>query len=134
MGSPLFQGADSVSQLIEIIKVIGTPNRQQIEAMNKDYQDYSFPFVKCKPINKVLKGASANAIDFICNLLNYDPSKRPKPLVALLHPFFDELRAENCRLPSGFPIPDIFYFTDEEKNGVTLDIIEKLTPEWYHIN
>jgi len=54
------------------------------------------------------------AIDFVARLLGYDPQKRPKPLVALLDPYFDELRDENTRLPNGQPLPALFNFTKEE--------------------
>jgi hypothetical protein len=33
---------------------------------------------------------------------------------ALAHPFFDELREPNARLPNGKPLPNLFNFTDEE--------------------
>jgi len=32
----------------------------------------------------------------------------------LVHPFFDELRDENAKLPNGNPLPDLFNFTPEE--------------------
>lgn len=51
------------------------------------------------------------AIMFVAGLLVYDPSKRPRPLPALLDPYFDELRNPNTRLPNGMPLPDLFNFT-----------------------
>lgn len=50
----------------------------------------------------------------MARLLGYDPSKRPRPLEALLDPYFDELRDQNTRLPNGQPMPDLFGFTPEE--------------------
>lgn len=48
-------------------------------------------------------------------LLDYDPKKRINPAQALAHPFFDELRLRDTRLPDGSKIPDyIFEFTEEE--------------------
>jgi len=54
------------------------------------------------------------------------------PMEALCHPFFDELRDENTKLPNGNPLPELFNFTKEEKSATTAEIIAKLTPEWYH--
>jgi glycogen synthase kinase 3 beta len=54
------------------------------------------------PWEKVFRNKTPKeAIDFVSRLLTYDPQKRPKPLVALLDPYFDELRDQNTRLPNG---------------------------------
>jgi glycogen synthase kinase 3 beta len=50
---------------------------------------------------------------------------------ALCHPFFDELRDENTKLPNGNALPDLFNFTKEEKSATTADVVATLTPEWY---
>ena len=34
LGSPLFPGESGIDQLVEIIKVLGTPTREQIKTMN----------------------------------------------------------------------------------------------------
>jgi len=46
--------------------------------------------------------------------LQYNPKKRVKPLDALAHPFFDELRDAKTRLPNGKPLPVLFDFTADE--------------------
>jgi serine/threonine protein kinase len=48
-GTPPFMGDSQVDQLIEIIKVLGTPSRQDVEEMNRNYdmKEYSkFPKIK----------------------------------------------------------------------------------------
>lgn len=65
-----------------------------------------------------------DAIDFISKVLVYDPSQRLRPMEALLHPFFDELRDQNCKLPNGNPLPDMFDFTPEEVSQASPEIIE----------
>jgi len=50
----------------------------------------------------------------ISKILFYNPDKRPRPLEVLLHPFFDELRDKNTRLPNGNALPELFDFTKEE--------------------
>jgi serine/threonine protein kinase len=34
LGSPLFPGESGIDQLVEIIKVLGTPTKEQIKTMN----------------------------------------------------------------------------------------------------
>ena len=43
LGQPIFPGESGVDQLVEIIKILGTPTREQILAMNPDYKEYRFP-------------------------------------------------------------------------------------------
>ena len=43
LGQPLFPGESGVDQLVEIIKVLGTPTRDQIHSMNPNYSEFKFP-------------------------------------------------------------------------------------------
>jgi glycogen synthase kinase 3 beta len=115
LGQPIFPGESGVDQLVEIIKILGTPSKEQIQAMNPDYKEYKFPMIRPLPWEKVFRHRTPReAIDFVSRLLQYDPKARPTPLSALLDPYFDELRDPNTRLPNGQPLPDLFNFTQEE--------------------
>jgi len=46
LGEPLFRGEMPHSQLIEIIKKLGSPTEEQILAMNQDYKRKSFPRIE----------------------------------------------------------------------------------------
>jgi serine/threonine protein kinase len=46
LGHPLFPGDTGVDQLVEIIKVLGTPTKAEVEAMNPNYTDFKFPQVR----------------------------------------------------------------------------------------
>ena len=46
LGYPLFPGETGVDQLVEIIKVLGTPTKEEVEAMNKNYTEFKFPQVR----------------------------------------------------------------------------------------
>lgn len=132
LGQPLYPGESGVDQLVEIIKVLGTPTKEQIMAMNPNYTEFKFPQIKAHPWKKVFRSRTpADAIDFISKVLVYDPTERLKPMECLQHPFFDELREEGCKLPNGNPLPDLFNFTKEEKSTTTAEVIEQLTPSWY---
>ena len=118
--------------MVEIIKVLGTPTRDQIHSMNPNYSEFKFPQIKAHPWNKVFRSRTPpDAIDLISKILVYNPDRRLKPLEALLHPFFDELRDKNMKLPNGNPLPDLFDFSQEEISSTSPDIMEQLVPAWY---
>lgn len=132
LGQPLFPGESGVDQLVEIIKVLGTPTREMIHTMNPNYSEFKFPSIKAHPWSKVFRSRTPiEAIELISRLLVYNPERRLTPIDALQHPFFDELRDKNTRLPNGNPLPPLFEFTAEEiKNSCPQDI-EQLIPQWY---
>ena len=132
LGQPLFPGKSAVDQLVEIIKVLGTPSREQILRMNPNYTEHKFPQVKATDFSRVFRrGTPPDAIDFVRSLLTYDPNVRPTPLEALLHPFFDELREQGTCLPNGAPLPPLFNFTPEERESAPADLLARLVPEWF---
>ena len=53
LGQPIFPGDSGVDQLVEIIKVLGTPTREQIKEMNPNYTEFKFPQIKAHPWPKV---------------------------------------------------------------------------------
>ena len=135
LGQPLFPGESGIDQLVEIIKVLGTPTRDQIRTMNPNYMEHKFPQIKPHPFNKVahpycdhdlypltrnkvFRKASSDAIDLISALLEYTPTQRLSAIEAMCQPFFDELRDPNTRLPdsrhsngSSKELPNLFDFS-----------------------
>ncbi|VVC97466.1 unnamed protein product [Leptidea sinapis] len=104
-----------VDQLVEIIKVLGTPTREQIREMNPNYTEFKFPQIKSHPWAKVFRACTPpDAIALVSRLLEYTPGARLSPLQACTHAFFDELREAGARLPNGRPLPPLFNFTDYE--------------------
>lgn len=55
LGHPLFPGESAVDQLVEIIKVLGTPTKEQICIMNENYNEYKFPQIKPATWQQVFK-------------------------------------------------------------------------------
>ncbi|KAF3527619.1 hypothetical protein DY000_02037367, partial [Brassica cretica] len=129
LGQPLFPGENAVDQLVEIIKVLGTPTREEIRCMNPHYTDFRFPQIKAHPWHKIFhKRMPPEAIDFASRLLQYSPSLRCTALEACAHPFFDELREPNARLPNGRPFPPLFNFK-QEVAGASPELVNKLIPD-----
>lgn len=116
LGSPIFPGSSGVDQLVEIIKILGTPTKDELKSMNPNYQEFKFPQIRAHPWGSIFKPSSpADAIDLIGKLLAYVPDKRFKAIEACTHPFFDELRAPSTLMPDGSPLcADLFMFTEEE--------------------
>jgi len=130
LGQPLFPGESGVDQLVEIIKVLGTPTREEIKCMNPNYTEFKFPQIKAHPWHKVFhKRMPPEAVDLVSRLLQYSPNLRCTAVEALVHPFFDELRDPNTRLPNGRFLPPLFNFKPHELKGVPADIFAKLIPE-----
>lgn len=133
LGQPIFPGESGVDQLVEIIKVLGTPTREEIKCMNPNYTDFKFPQIKAHPWHKIFhKRMAPEAVDLVSRLLQYSPSLRFTSIEACAHPFFDELRDPNTRLPNGRPLPPLFNFKPHEWKGATPEMIEKLIPEHAH--
>ncbi|XP_043251639.1 glycogen synthase kinase-3 beta-like isoform X4 [Colletes gigas] len=115
LGQPIFPGDSGVDQLVEIIKVLGTPTRDQIREMNPNYTEFKFPQIKSHPWQKVFRARTPpEAMDLVARLLEYTPSLRMTPLLACAHSFFNELREQGTRLPNGRELPPLFDFTEQE--------------------
>jgi glycogen synthase kinase 3 beta len=115
LGQPIFPGDSGVDQLVEIIKVLGTPSKEQIREMNKNYTEFKFPQIKAHPWTKVFRSRTPpDAIELVSRLLEYTPSARVTPLEACAHRFFDDLRLPGAKLPNHRDLPPLFNFTPHE--------------------
>jgi len=128
LGQPIFPGDSGVDQLVEVIKVLGTPTREQIREMNPNYTEFKFPQIKSHPWQKVFRTRTPpEAINLVSRLLEYTPSARITPLQACAHPFFNELREGNQTLPNGRELPPLFNFTEHELS-IQPTLIPQLLP------
>ncbi|CAH7679163.1 CMGC/GSK protein kinase, partial [Phakopsora pachyrhizi] len=131
LGQPLFPGESGIDQLVEIIKVLGTPSREQIKTMNPNYMEHKFPQIKAHPFPKVFRPRTPpDAIDLVSKLLEYTPAKRLTAIEAMAEGFFDELRLPDTKLGSGKPLPELFDFTEAELS-IKPELNEVLVPEHY---
>lgn len=131
LGQPIFPGDSGVDQLVEIIKVLGTPTREQIREMNPNYTEFKFPQIKSHPWQKVFRQRTPeDAINLVSRLLEYTPSARITPLQACAHKFFDELRDPNTRLPNNRELPPLYNFTEQEIK-IQPELNSKLIPPHY---
>eukprot|EP01126_Amoeba_proteus_P009364 TRINITY_DN13545_c0_g1_i13.p1 TRINITY_DN13545_c0_g1~~TRINITY_DN13545_c0_g1_i13.p1 ORF type:complete len:196 (-),score=29.07 TRINITY_DN13545_c0_g1_i13:58-645(-) len=133
IGQPIFAGESAIDQLVEIVKVLGTPTRDQILAMNPDYHEYKpFPLVQAHPWSHVLGDDTPEAaINLVDRMLIYVPHSRITALEVCAHPFFDELRTLHFQPETN--LPPLFNFTAEElkyaeENGLTDKLVPKVFP------
>lgn len=132
LGKPIFLGQNRLDQLIEIVKILGTPTQQEIKQMNPDHKMYKFPQLKGQAWDAVFKNTKAckEAIELMSKFLIYVPTKRITCFEALAHPYFDDLRAANLKMPNDGTIPEMFNFTPEETaQAKKLGIWKKLQPQ-----
>jgi glycogen synthase kinase 3 beta len=129
LGEPIFLGESALDQLVEIIKILGTPTQAQISQMNPNSEEFRLPQIKAQAWTKVLKNADPLLIDLISKVLVYNPKERLKPMEAVAHPYFNDLRNQNFQIQE-CKIPELFNFTAEELGGVKQDILEILIPAW----
>ena len=71
LGQPMFPGDSGVDQLVEIIKVLGTPTREQIREMNPNYSEFKFPQIKAHPWTKVMVRSFKTLYHIITHLSLY---------------------------------------------------------------
>ena len=81
--------------------------------MNPKYNQFDFPQIKPLPWKNVFRSRTPqDAIEFISELLVYEPNRRLTAIKALGHPYFDEIKVEGCKLTSGEPVhQEIFVVT-----------------------
>ena len=102
LNKPIFAGKSATDQFLQIMKVLGTPTREQVKSMNEKFKGVSkLPQIEAKPWKEVFKGKTNDElfIDLVSNLLVYEPSKRFSPYQALCHPYFDDLKKKGAKIP-----------------------------------
>jgi glycogen synthase kinase 3 beta len=107
LGTPVFPGMSAADQLIEIVKVLGSPNEEQLIGLHR-YSSVREKAVKIplyispQCLHQVFSSANPQpqAIALINILLDYHPARRVKAIDACAHPCFNELRLPGVAVPS----------------------------------
>lgn len=131
-GKPFFQGESTVDQLIQIMKILGTPDSNQLLYLNKNNAlNCQFPMVKAFTISKAFTGKPKDVIHLLNKIFVYEPHKRISALEIMAHPFFDDLRNSDLSQNGKFIFPNIFDFSQSEINLFeNKEILKKIIPEW----
>jgi len=136
LGKPIFQGENTVDQLLQIIKILGTPDSEQLSYLNRNntMSGYQFPPVKPFSLVKLLSSKPKDLTNLLQKIFVYDPKKRISALEIMNHNFFDDLRGFDFTQNSKFIIPPVFDFTESEISACrNKQILRKIIPEWAEI-
>ncbi|OQS06055.1 serine/threonine protein kinase [Thraustotheca clavata] len=90
---PLFPGSNELDQINRIHKILGTPMPDVLDIFRRKgaaHIDFNFPSEE--GTTKLIPHASPEAVDLMCKMLVYDPSKRTNAREALRHEYFREMR------------------------------------------
>ncbi|KAF7257390.1 hypothetical protein EG68_04865 [Paragonimus skrjabini miyazakii] len=136
LGRPLFPGGSGVDQLVEIIKVLGTPTPEQVLEMNPNYSEFKFPILSGCPWEKLIRHrTNDSAFSVLRKLLVYSPKTRMTAANILADSFFAELifpppgHPPNAtgHLPSGKPAPQFpTEFTESELSYLPNDLVSRI--------
>jgi len=127
LAKPIFAGESNIDQLVEILKVLGTPTKEQIHLMSPDYKDHKqFPSIRPCSWEKVFSPSIPSLmIEVVSKMLVYPPKQRIQPFHILAHPLFDELRTSRDA-----NLPPLFDFTESEKSQArAVGLLDKILPE-----
>mmetsp|Transcript_6409 Transcript_6409/g.15483 ORF Transcript_6409/g.15483 Transcript_6409/m.15483 type:complete len:401 (-) Transcript_6409:178-1380(-) len=95
---PIFPGKNYLDQLLLVIKILGTPSREDTEYIaSEKAKEYvrNLAFQPGVPLNKLYPHASSSALDLLSKMLTFSPKKRITVEEALKHPFLQKLHDPN---------------------------------------
>lgn len=97
---PLFPGDSEIDELFKIFQIRGTPNEETYPGVTAlpDFKDV-FPQWRRQNLAELVPSLEPAGIDLLEQLLEYVPSRRISAKAALVHKYFDELRAMNAVPP-----------------------------------
>lgn len=109
VGRPLFPGKNSIDQLAKIVKVLGSPQPDELRAMGQNTRKTAVGGDSTKMTPKrslqeylesladVHRTLPKEAVELLTEMLRYDPSKRISAAQALYHSFFTQLGSVSKR-------------------------------------
>jgi len=89
-GKPLFPGKNNNDQLLQIFKLLGTPNEKDWPTIKElpEYKD-DLPKYPAQKLTSVVPGLDADGYDLLNKMLQYDPALRISAQKALIHPYLE---------------------------------------------
>ena len=100
---PLFCGSNEKEVLFRICSILGTPTHDTWNDGIRQANIIGMKFPTCPgtELEKVIPGASAEAIDLMKQMIQWDPNKRATAKNLLKHPFFTNHTIDNYYYSSG---------------------------------
>lgn len=126
IGEPLFPGKDYFHQITLIFEVLGTPTREDVEAIRSERtRSYicALPVVSKPLLGYKMARASDSApdrLDLLENLLAFNPARRLTVEQALEHPYLN-LYHDLDDEPTVKPVPEDLLAFDKNANELSLE-------------
>ncbi|KAK9504132.1 hypothetical protein O3M35_010535 [Rhynocoris fuscipes] len=113
---PLIEGENLNEVFVSIQKLLGSPTCEDLKELGvpHDYIHCVIPKKIYPTIKLRLRNVNEEDLNFLKELLQYCPSKRPTAYSVFHRKFFSKLRDPTLRFPDGTVIPNFFEFTDQE--------------------
>ncbi len=129
LGTPIFPGISAPDQIIEIVKILGTPSDEDLVKINVAKNELKIPRFHARPLDSVFKNSTPDILELVRETLTYVPSDRVSAIAACALSSFDELRDANTVLPDGSPLSELMWqFSAEELSMASPEVVAKLCP------
>lgn len=128
---PLFPGKNYVDQLNRILEIVGSPDQADLEAIPNDKSRRyiaSLPHRDPTPFQSLYPEADELAIELLCQMLEFNPSKRVTAMQALEHGFFEEYHD-----PADEPVAERPFTFEAEIASETVDKLRQMIFESVHL-
>ncbi|KII67610.1 Protein kinase gsk3 [Thelohanellus kitauei] len=114
-GKPLFVAGTAIDLFCEICKLLGTPDHDDLNEMNSNLCNFTFPRIDKVDIFSVFsKDDHRDLVELLILFLVYKPSQRIEAKTALCHRVFKEF-IKTCSLTKHEKnFPQLVNFTDDE--------------------
>jgi len=130
---PLFPGSSTMNQLERIIEVTGRPSAADIDSIKSPFASTmleSIPPTSTKPLHDIFPHASAEALDLLRRLLQFNPMKRISAEAALSHPYVSQFHnpedEPGCDREISIPIDDNTKYTiNDYREKLYIEIVRK---------
>eukprot|EP01080_Neovahlkampfia_damariscottae_P000601 gene601-8106_t len=127
---PIFPGKDFKSQLLLIVKTLGTPAKEDIKASQSAAKFMNgLPKLSKKDFSLKFPNANPNALELLDDLLQFNPDKRPSVEEALRHNYLEEIFDTDDIQSSDSPFEDALKINETDPEFLKKLIFEEIM-EW----
>jgi mitogen-activated protein kinase 1/3 len=116
---PLFPGKDFKSQLLLIVKTLGTPPKEDVKASDSARKFMNgLPIIPKKNWKTKFPNANPSVFELLDGFLHFNPEKRMNVEEALKHPYFEEIFDEEEIISAEKCYSDDIQFDEDDEEGL----------------